>query len=145
LWFDFDTSLGEVIVLAKSTKSKKVKKKEVSEKVEKVALPFPNSVVVRHMREHLDPGKQIKKRVKIEMNKWLGDMLAKVTEEMNKLPYRYVDYAMFKDAVAKYTKLEEIAEERERLLKYIDKLKSDCEFMEKEIRRKYQVEEEFES
>ena len=145
LWFDFDTSLSEVIVLAKNTKSKKVKKKEVSKKVEKVALPFPNSVVVRHMREHLDPGKQIKKRVKIEMNKWLGDMLAKVTEEMNKLPYRYVDYAMFKDAVAKYTKLEEIAEERERLLKYIDKLKSDCEFMEKEIKRKYQVEEEFES
>ncbi|MCD6478636.1 MAG: hypothetical protein J7L44_01990 [Candidatus Diapherotrites archaeon] len=145
MWFDFDTSLSEVIVLAKSAKSKKVKKKEVSEKVEKEVLPFPNSVVVRHMREHLDPGKQIKKRVKIEMNKWLGDMLAKVTEEMNKLPYRYVDYAMFKDAVAKYTKLEEIAEERERLLKYIDKLKSDCEFMEKEIKRKYQVEEEFES
>lgn len=122
--------------------SKKAEKKPKEEHTEKVVLPFPNSVVVRLMRRHLDPGKQIKKRVKVEMNKWLADMLAKVTEEMNKLPYTYVDYAMFKDAVKKYTKLEEIAEERERLLKYLDKLKSDCEFMEKEIKRKYQLAED---
>ncbi len=111
-------------------------------KAQEESLPFPNSVVVRLMRQHLDPGKQIKKRVKIEMNRWLAEMLAKVTEEMNKLPYTYVDYAMFKEAVAKYTKLEEIAEERERLLKYIEKIKSDCEFLENEIKRKYSLPED---
>ena len=109
---------------------------------EKESLPFPNSVVVRLMRKHLDPGKQIKKRVKIAMNKWLAEMLAKVTEEMNKKPYAYVDYEMFKEAVAKYTKLEEIDKERDRLLKYLEKIKSDCELMENEIKSKYQLEEE---
>ncbi|MCD6247054.1 MAG: hypothetical protein J7J87_01295 [Candidatus Diapherotrites archaeon] len=125
--------------MAKRVGKKAVKKAEKKgAEAEKVVLPFPNSVVVRLMRKHLDPGKQIKKRVKIEMNRWLAEMLAKVTEEMNKLPYTYVDYAMFKDAVAKYTKFEEIAEERQRLLEYVAKIKSDCEFMEREIKRKYQ-------
>lgn len=122
-----------------SAKAEEIKAKEAEQKEK---LPFPNSVVVRIMREHLDPGKQIKKRVKVEMNKWLAEMAAKISEEMNKQPYRSIDYAMFKDAVAKYTKLEEIAYERERLLQYIEKIKSDCEFMEREIKKKFAVTEE---
>lgn|GEM_PF-1856745 len=126
----------------KAVKEQKPEEIKAAEAEQAEKLPFPNSVVVRIMRQHLDPGKQIKKRVKVEMNKWLAEMVAKISEEMNKQPYRSIDYAMFKDAVAKYTKLEEIAEERERLLQYIAKLKSDCEFMEKEIKRKFAVTEE---
>lgn len=133
--------------MPKNVKGKKASEKEVKKeekKEEEIVLPFPNSVVVRHIRENLDSGKQIKKRVKIEMNLWLGQMIEKIAKEMNKKPYRYVDYSMFKDAVEKYTKLEEIAEERERLLQYVEKIRSDCDFMEREIKRKFEFEPEFE-
>ena len=105
-------------------------------------LPFPRATVTNMIRQYLDPGKQIKGRVKVEMNIWLGHMVEKISQEMNSYPYTYVDHSMFKDAVDKYTKLEEIADERDRILKYLKKIKSDCEFLEHEVRKKFDVEEE---
>jgi len=123
--------------------AKDVKAKEtVPEVEEKEDLPFPRATVTNMMRQYLDPGKQIKGRVKVEMNKWLGHMVEKISQEMNSYPYTYVDHSMFKDAVDKYTKLEEIADERDRILKYLDKIKSDCEFLETEVRKKFDVEED---
>jgi len=109
---------------------------------EEEKLPFPRATVTNMIRQHLDSGKQIKGRVKVEMNKWLGHMVEKISKEMNSYPYTYVDYSMLQDAVEKYTKLEEIADERDRILKYLDKIKSDCEFLEKEVKKKFEVEEE---
>ncbi len=121
---------------------KKQPKKEKSSQEEKEKLPFPRATVTNMIRKHLDPGKQIKGRVKVEMNKWLGHMVEKISKEMNSYPYTYVDYSMFQDAVEKYTKLEEIAEERDRILKYLDKIKSDCDFLEREVKKKFEVEDE---
>jgi len=123
------------------TKDKKAQE-NTPEVEEKEDLPFPRATVTNMVRQYLDPGKQIKGRVKVEMNKWLGHMVEKISQEMNSYPYTYVDHSMFKDAVDKYTKLEEIAEERDRILKYLDKIKSDCEFLEKEVRKKFDVEED---
>ena len=123
------------------TKAKKAK--EIGPEVEeKEDLPFPRATVTNMIRQYLDPGKQIKGRVKTEMNKWLGHMVEKISQEMNSYPYTYVDHSMFKDAVDKYTKLEEIADERDRILKYLEKIKSDCEFLEKEVKKKFDVEED---
>ena len=123
--------------------TKDEKAKETTPEVEeKEDLPFPRATVTNMMRQYLDPGKQIKGRVKVEMNKWLGHMVEKISQEMNSYPYTYVDHSMFKDAVDKYTKLEEIAEERDRILKYLEKIKSDCEFLEHEVRKKFDVDED---
>ncbi len=115
---------------------------KVLEVEEKEDLPFPRATVTNMIRQYLGPGKQIKGRVKVEMNKWLGHMVEKISQEMNSYPYTYVDHSMFKDAVDKYTKLEEIAEERDRILKYLEKIKSDCEFLEREVKKKFDVEED---
>ncbi len=129
--------------MAKVKKKPEVKgKKEKVADLEKEKLPFPRATVTNMIRQYLDPGKQIKGRVKVEMNKWLGHMVEKISQEMNSYPYTYADYSMFQDAVEKYTKLEEIADERDRILKYLEKIKSDCEFLEKEVRKKFEVEEE---
>lgn len=125
--------------MAKAKKSKKDKEKS-EKKEEKEELPFPKATVVNMVRQYLDPGKQIKGRVKVEMNKWLGNMVKNISKEMNAHPYTYVDYAMLQEAIEKYTKLEEIAKERERILKYMDKIKSDCEFLEQEVKKKFDVE-----
>ena len=128
--------------MAKAKKAAaKAEKAERTQKEEE-KLPFPRATVTNMIRKHLDPGKQIKGRVKVEMNKWLGHMVEKISQEMNSYPYTYVDYSMFQDAVNKYTKLEEIADERDRILKYLEKIKSDCEFLEKEVKKKFDVEEE---
>jgi len=127
--------------MAKAEKTKKKNPVE-AEKAEEEKLPFPRATVTNMIRQYLDPGKQIKGRVKVEMNKWLGHMVEKISKEMNSYPYTYVDYSMFQDAVDKYTKLEEIAEERDRILKYLAKIKSDCEFLEKEVEKKFDVDED---
>lgn len=128
--------------MAKAKKAKRRAEKTEGTPKEEEKLPFPRATVTNMIRKYLDPGKQIKGRVKVEMNKWLGHMVEKIAREMNSYPYTYVDYSMFQDAVAKYTKLEEIAEERERILKYIEKIKSDCEFLEREVKKKFEVSEE---
>ncbi|MEM0359982.1 MAG: hypothetical protein QXK06_01420 [Candidatus Diapherotrites archaeon] len=124
---------------AKKAEKASTKKPECSEVEEK--LPFPRATVTNMIRKHVGPGKQIKGRVKVEMNKWLGHMVEKISKEMGSYPYTYVDYAMFQDAIAKYTKLEEIADERDRILKYLAKIKSDCEFLELEVKKKFELEE----
>ena len=47
----------------------------VDEEEEK--LPFAKAEVVRLMKENLDDDKMIRERVKVEMNKFLGDVLKK--------------------------------------------------------------------
>jgi hypothetical protein len=118
------------------------KKAKAAEMEESEELPFPNARLVKIIRENIDPGKQIKKRVRIEMNKWLGEMAAKVARRMNKHPYTYIDYSMFKEAIAVYEKLEDAQAEKERIIKYLEKIKADCEMLERELGRKLDFEDE---
>lgn len=102
-------------------------------------LPFPRATIVNMMRSYLDPGKQIKAQVKDEMNKWLGLMVERVSKKMNSFPYSYVDYAMFKEAIEVYEKLEDIEMERQRLLAYMDKIKADCDLLARDVDRRFRL------
>ena len=51
---------------------------EFIEENEDEKLPFAKAEVVRLMKENLDSDKMIKERVKVEMNKFLGDILKNV-------------------------------------------------------------------
>ena len=53
----------------------------VDEEEEK--LPFAKAEVVRLMKENLDDDKMIRERVKVEMNKFLGDVLKNVCKQLN--------------------------------------------------------------
>ena len=44
-------------------------------------LPFAKAEVVRLMKENLDDDKMIRERVKVEMNKFLGDVLVNVCKQ----------------------------------------------------------------
>ena len=50
-------------------------------------LPFAKAEVVRLMKENLDDDKMIRERVKVEMNKFLGDVLKNVCKQLNDYPY----------------------------------------------------------
>ena len=46
-------------------------------------LPFAKAEVVRLMKQNLDDDKMIRERVKVEMNKFLGDILKQVCEPIH--------------------------------------------------------------
>ncbi len=123
---------------AKKTDEKMVEaiaeEEELNEK-----LPFPNAVIVRMIRKSVTPGKQIKGAVKRELNLWIASLIEKISKKMDAHPYTYVDYGMFKDAIATYEKMEEIEREKERLIKYLEKIKDDVETLEREIDQKFKL------
>lgn len=105
-------------------------------------LPFPMATITNMIRKNITKGKQIKGRVKIEMNKWLGQIVRDVSKRMDRNPYTYIDYAMFKEAIEVYDKLEDIAQEKERILAYLERMKKDVELLEREVGKKFEIETE---
>ena len=77
-------------------------------------LPFAKAEVVRLMKENLDDDKMIRERVKVEMNKFLGEVLKNVCKQLNEYPYTTIEYEMLKESVYPYTNIERINQEKER-------------------------------
>ncbi|MDI9618955.1 hypothetical protein [Methanothermobacter sp.] len=98
-------------------------------------LPFAKAEVVRLMKQHLDSDKMIRERVKIEMNKFLGEILAKVCQQLNQYPYATVEYEMLKECIYPYKNIERINQEKERLLAHLEAIKADCDSMAMDIKR----------
>lgn len=111
----------------------------LTEESEKQELPFPTAPIVRLMRKNLDDNRIIRKRVKDEMNKWLGSMCEAVTKKMNEKPYSTVDYVMFKEAVQAYESLEEVEKEKQRILASLEKIKQDCDSLIRDLNRKVEL------
>ena len=112
---------------------------EEEDLVDESKLPFPRATIVNMMRKHLTPGKQIKGQVKDEMNIWVGKMVERIAKKMDAYPYTYVDYSMFKEAVETYEKVQDIEQEKERIIKYLEKIKADCDSLAREVDRKFQL------
>ena len=104
-------------------------------------LPFAKNEVVRLMRKHLDDDKMIKERVKVEMNRFLGEILANVCERLNEYPYTTVDYEMLEECIYPYTNVERINEERERILAHLEAIKSDCDVLAMDVQRTMRLKE----
>ena len=97
-------------------------------------LPFAKAEVVRLMKQHLDNDKMIRERVKVEMNKFLGDVLANVCKQLNDYPYSTVEYEMLKESTYPYTNIERINEEKIRILKHLDAIKADCDALSMDVK-----------
>lgn len=108
---------------------------EVQEEEEAEDLPFAKAEVVRLMKQHLDSDKMIRERVKVEMNKFLGDVLEKVCKQLNEYPYTTIEYEMLKESIYPYKNVERINEEKERILKHLDAIKADCDALSLDVRR----------
>ena len=104
-------------------------------------LPFAKNEVVRLMKAHLDDDKMIKERVKVEMNRFLGEILANVCERLNEYPYATVDYEMLEECIYPYTNVERINEERERILVHLEAIKSDCDALAMDVQRTMRLKE----
>ena len=102
---------------------------------QKEKLPFAKNEVYRLMRQNLDGDKIIRDRVKVEMNKFLADILKNVCKQLNDYPYTTVDYEMFKEAIYPYTNIERINEEKERILLHLNSIKADCDALAMDVEK----------
>jgi uncharacterized protein (UPF0335 family) len=105
---------------------------EVDEEGE--TLPFAKAEVVRLMKQNLDNDKMIRERVKVEMNKFLGEVLKKVCYQLNQYPYTTIEYEMLKESIYPYENIERINEEKKRILKHLDAIKADCDALSMDIK-----------
>ena len=92
-------------------------------------LPFAYNEIVRLMKKNLDNDKMIKEQVKIEMNKFLGDILVKVCKQLNQYPYSTIDYEMLKECIYPYSNIDRIDAERERIISHLESIKADCDIL----------------
>ena len=109
------------------------KQEEVQEETEN--LPFAKAEVVRLMKQNLDSDKMIRERVKVEMNKFLGEVLENVCKQLNEYPYTTIEYEMLKESIYPYKNVQRINEEKERILKHLDAIKADCDALSLDVRR----------
>ena len=98
-------------------------------------LPFARAEVIRLMKEHLDDDKMIRERVKVEMNKFLGEVLKNVCEQLNDYPYTTVEYEMLKESIYPYTNITRINQEKERILLHLEAIKADCNALSMDVQR----------
>ena len=98
-------------------------------------LLFARGEVIRLMKDHLDKDKMITERVKVEMNRFLSNVLVAVCEELNKYPYTTIDYEMLKESTYPYTRIKQINQERERILVHLNAIKADCDALGMDIEK----------
>lgn len=96
-------------------------------------LPFAKAEVVRLMKENLDDDKMIRERVKVEMNKFLGQILKNICEQLNTYPYTTVEYEMFKECIYPYQNITRINQEKERILLHLNAIKADCDALSSDV------------
>ncbi|MEN6328870.1 MAG: hypothetical protein ABFC91_01080 [Methanobacteriaceae archaeon] len=106
----------------------------LEEDEEDESLPFAKAEVVRLMKRNLDSDKMIRERVKVEMNRFLGDVLEKVCAQLNQYPYTTIEYEMLKESIYPYENIERINEEKLRILKHLDAIKADCDALSMDVK-----------
>ena len=107
---------------------------EIEDKEEE-ELPFAKAEVVRLMKQNLDSDKMIRERVKVEMNKFLGDILKQVCEQLNEYPYTTIEYEMLKESTYPYTNIKRINQEKERILLHLNAIKADCDALAMDVQK----------
>ncbi len=108
---------------------------EIIEDEESLGLPFAKAEVVRLMKKNLDSDKMIRERVKVEMNRFLGEVLEKVCEQLNEYPYTTIEYEMLKESIYPYKNIERINEEKKRILMHLEAIKADCDALSMDVKK----------
>ena len=102
-------------------------------------LPFAKAELVRLMKMNLDSDKMIRERVKVEMNKFLYEVLKEVCHELNKYPYTTIEYEMFEEAVYPYTNIRKVNEEKRRIIAHLDAIKADCDVLSAYVKKTLKI------
>lgn len=100
-------------------------------------LPFAKAEVVRLMKELLPKNRWITDKVKTETNLFLYKILKETCDKLAREPYATINYAMLKEALMPYEMMGEIEAEKTRIIRSLEKIKSDCDVMIEAVERKF--------
>lgn len=120
-----------------------VEEAEIGEPMEEAEIEsgrefaFAMAPVVRIMKDELDKDKMIRSRVKREMNLWLERICKKIANRMNQSEYTMVELDDFKTAIEPYEMVEDVDEERHRIVTSLEKIKQDCDSLIRDVNRKF--------
>jgi histone H3/H4 len=98
---------------------------------------FPMAPIVRLMKQEMDGDKMIRRRVKEGMNLWLENLCRKVSRKMNESEYTMVEIDDFKTAVEPYEMIDDVEQERDRIVATLEKIKQDCDSLIMDVNRKF--------
>jgi len=98
---------------------------------------FAMAPVVRIMKEELDNDKMIRSRVKVEMNLWLEKVCRKIANIMNRSEYTMVETDDFKTAIEPFEMIDDVEQERHRIVATLEKIKQDCDSLIRDVDRKF--------
>ena len=107
------------------------------EAVDESKFSFAMAPVVRVMKDELDKDKMIRGRVKEEMNLWLEKMCRRITKQMNRSEYTMVEVDDFKTAIEPYELVDDVEQERHRIVANLEKIKQDCDSLIRDVNRKF--------
>ena len=116
-------------------KSNPEKRQNIDENEDDESFPFPRARVVRLMRRSITDGKQIRSEVKDALNIWLGNVVAKLSREMNNSPYGSIGLADFQRATGPFDQIANLVKDEERLHLSLEKLKVDADQVQRDMRR----------
>ena len=117
------------------TPEKKPVEEQIDENEDDESMPFPRARVVRLLRASITEGKQIRSEVKDSMNLWLGNIVAKVAQEMDNSPYGSIGLADFQRATGPFDQIANLVKDEERLYLSLEKLKVDADQVQRDMRR----------
>lgn len=130
---DSEEEIGEKSIEEDS--EEEIGEESAGEDEEDEGLPFAKAEVVRLMKQNLDSDKMIRERVKVEMNRFLGDVLEKVCQQLNEYPYTTIEYEMLKESIYPYKNIERINEEKKRILMHLEAIKADCDALSMDVKK----------
>ena len=115
---------------------------ETNNEIDESSLPFAKAEVTRLIKENLDDDKMIRERVKVEMNRFLGNILQNVCKQLNNYPYTVIEYEMLKESIYPYENLTRINQEKERILLHLNAIKADCDALSSDVVRTLKLNEQ---
>lgn len=101
-------------------------------------LPFPMATVVRHIRGQT-PNKMISSKVKVAMNQFMGDIIALIARDMGQTRYSMIEMDDFERATKAYVSAKEFESEKNRVVKELERMKSNIDSMTREFQRKFSI------
>lgn len=110
---------------------------EGEEALDEKEFAFAMAPIVRVMREELDSDKLIRSRVKREMNLWLEKLCRKIARKLNESEYTVVELDDFRTAIEPYEMIDDVEQERRRIVATLEKIKQDCDSLIRDVNRKF--------
>ncbi|MDY6776659.1 MAG: hypothetical protein SVQ76_00975 [Candidatus Nanohaloarchaea archaeon] len=108
---------------------------QVPDDIDNDDLPFPHSRVVNMVREETKEGQYVRKSVYHGLNLLLGRIAEDVIDKLVETDAAYIEKHDLDRAARKYENIEEVIEEKERIIKHLRALQEDVNKLARDIER----------